>query len=223
MASRLVRDYVDAAVAHLRRLNLMRSPGGVPDSMLDPSIPPSQDWVGWKPMPSTVMDGDLDGLERETGLRFPPAYRDFLKCLHFIDLTEVGVRFEQHMPQNWCETLRAAYFKSWPRETILDVGLIPFGDETQLDAGPVCFDTRCRLADGDCPVVFWDHEWRGTNKEVQPMFSSSAKMFECLTLIARADISSFQGGLLTRFLSMDPEGAGSAARNYWVNLSTSSG
>lgn len=39
----------------------------------------------------------LDALERETGLAFPPLYRDFLQYQHFVDLTEVGVRFERHL------------------------------------------------------------------------------------------------------------------------------
>ena len=182
-------------------------------------------------MPSGVTDGDLDALERETGLPFPPSYRDFLKYLHFIDLTEVGVRFERHMCHNWRETLRAKYFHSWPRERILEAGLLPFGDEAQLDAGPACFDTRHRLADGDCPVVFWDHEWRGTDKEIRRLFSSSAKMFECLTVVARTDIDfphrdsnddtallAEKRDLLAQFLSIDPGGAGGVARSYWSSV-----
>ena len=75
MPNPLVPKYVDAAVAQLRRLDLMRRPGHLPDQMRDPSIPPSDDWIGWKTIPSTVADSDLDGLERETGLAFPPLYR----------------------------------------------------------------------------------------------------------------------------------------------------
>lgn len=98
-----------------------------------------------------------------------------------------------------------------------------------MAAGPVCFDTRRRAADGDCPVVFWDHEWIGTAKEVQPMFSSSRKMFECLTLVATTDFDFIyhdtdddssllpqKGELLARFLSLDPTGAGGPAREYWT-------
>ena len=229
MPNPLVTEFVDAAITRLRRLDLMRWPGKLPEPMLDPSVPPSNDWVGWQPIASTVMDADLDLLERETGLAFPPLYRDLLKYRHFVDLTETGVRFERHLCHRWQETLRKAYFHSWPRERILDVGLLPFGDEALMDAGPVCFDTRHRTADRDCPVVFWDHEWVDTKKEVQQMFSSCRKMFECLSLVAATDFNFIyhdedddssllpkKRELLARFLSLDPDGAGGPAKEYWT-------
>jgi hypothetical protein len=229
MVSPIVITYVDAALAQLRRLDLMRCPGQLPDAMCDDSIAPSDDWVGWKAIPSTATDGNLNELERETGLPFPPLYRDFLKYRHFVDLTEAGVRFERHLPNDWVKILRGAYFHSWPRERILDVGLLPFGSESQMDAGPVCFDTRHRNEDGDCPVVFWDHEWVGDEKEVRPLFSSSAKMFGCLSIVASHDFNivyhdesddpallSKKGAALAKFLSLDPEGAGGPARDYWT-------
>jgi hypothetical protein len=229
MPNPLVTEFVDAAIAQLHRLGLMRWPGKLPEPMQDLSIPPSDDWVGWRPIPSTVTDADLDALEGETGLAFPPLYRDFLQYRHFVDLTETGVRFERHLCSDWRETLRKAYFRSWPRERVLSVGLLPFGDEAFMDAGPVCFDTRRRAADGDCPVVFWDHEWVGTKKEVRQMFSGCRKMFECLALVAATDVRFIYHGddddasllpqkreLLARFLSLDPNGAGGPAREYWT-------
>jgi hypothetical protein len=229
MVSPIVTAYVDAALAQLRGFDLMRWPGKLPDSMRDDSIPPLDDWVGWKAIPSTVTEADLDALERETGLPFTPLYRDFLRYRHFVDLTEVGLRFECHLSNDWSKVLRKQYFHSWPRERILDVGLLPFGSEAQMDAGPVCFDTKRRNAVGDCPVVFWDHEWVGTEKEVQPMFSSSARMFECLRVVATSDVNFVyhddsdgpallpkKRALLAEFLSIDPEGAGGPAREYWT-------
>jgi len=229
MANPLVKGYVDCALEQLRRLHQMSWPGNVPEVMRDPAVPSSRDWVGWKAIPSTVTNADLDGLERETGLAFPPLYREFLKYLHFVCLTEKGVCFARHLSDSWREILRRAYFKSWPKERILDIGLLPFGDESLIDAGPVCFDTRCRLADGDCPVVFWDHAWQGTDKEVRPMFSSSAHMFECLILVAQTDIDFVSHDhdddpallprkqqLLRCFLAFDPLGAGGPAKGYWT-------
>lgn len=229
MLSPIVTAYVDAALAQLRRRHLMRWPGKLPESMRDDSIPSADGWVGWKAIPSTATDADLDALERETGLPYPPLYRDFLRYQHFVDLTEVGVCFERHLCHEWARVLRQAYFRGWPRERILNRGLLPFGSEVQMDAGPVCFDTCRRDAAGDCPVVFWDHEWVGTEKEVQALFSSSARMFECLYLVASNDLNFVyhddsddplllpqKRALLARFLALDPEGAGGPARDYWT-------
>jgi hypothetical protein len=224
MPDSIVKEYVDAALAQLRGWDMMRWPGALPEAMQDPSIPPIDDWVGWKAIESTVTDSDLDSLEQELGLAFPPLYREFLQYRHFVGLTERGVRFERHLCHDWRERLRREYFHGWPRERIVDVGLIPFGSEAFMDAGSVCFDTRRRETGGDCPVVFWDHEWIGTENEIQPMFSSSRKMFECLAFVAATDIDCFHPAAsyeeaqesLSTFLSIDPQGAGGEARRYWT-------
>jgi hypothetical protein len=231
MTSALVAGYVDSAIDQLRRLGLMSLPGKLPDRMRDPSAPPtSGGWIGWRPVPSTATDEDLDSLERETGLAFPPLYREFLQYQHFVGLTERGLRFEGHLCDGWQDTLRNAYFESWLPERIVKVGLLPFGNETLMDAGPVCFDTRRRGPDGDSPVVFWDHELVGTEHEVRPMFSSCRKMFECLSLVAATDFDFIHHDedddqsllpqkreAMARFLALDPEGAGGPAATHWTS------
>lgn len=230
--SDVVSEYVSAALDRLRRDGRMRLPlRDMPEEMRDGTIPPANDWIGWKPVPSTVTEAQLDELERGIGLAFPPAYRTFLRTVHFYELTEVGVRFERHPVHAWREELSALYDAWWP-ERILGEGLIPFGEEAFQDAGPVCFDTRRRLPDGDCPVVFWDHGWMDTDQEVKPMFSSSLKMFECLCIAVRddtgfcyydperdtADDLAEKRRQLRRFLACDPDGAGGPARAYWTSF-----
>jgi len=218
MANPVVKNYVDAALAQLRRGDLMRVPAKVPNEMRDGSIPARGDWIGWQAIPSTVTSEDLDVLESELGLVFPPLYRDFLQYMHFFGLTEFGVRFEQHLPGEWIKKLRRLY--SWYREQITRMHLLPIGDESMMDAGPVCFDTRARDDDGDCPIVFWDHEWVGSDREVQPMFSSFGKILQCLTIVASADsigTKTDDGRWMQAFLTADPTGAGGPARDYWTS------
>jgi hypothetical protein len=225
-----VKAYVDAALAQLYRQDLMRDPGNLPHSMRDDSVPSSDDWVGWKAIPSTVTNAQLNALEEETGLAFPPHYREFLCYQHFVGLTERGLRFEPHLCDEWAIALRKLYFQSWRRDRILDVGLLPFGSESLMDAGPVCFDTRCRTSSGDCPVVYWDHDFVGTEKEVGVLFSATAKMFACLCLVAGNDVDFIyhdddddpsllprKRGLLAEFLRLDPAGAGGPGRDYWTS------
>lgn len=229
-----VPAFVDAALARLRHLDLKRSPGKIPEAMRDFDVASQDDWVAWKEIPSTVSNADLDALEGETGTAFPPLYREFLQYKHFVHLDVPGLRFTDHCCNRWKEYLQTTCFRGWPRDRILDIGLLPFGDEAFMDAGPVCFDTRKREADGDCPVVFWDHEWVNTDREICPMFSSSRKMFECLRFASANDLNLFyhhadddasllpmKKELMQGFLSIDPLCAGTIAREYWTSWGVS--
>jgi hypothetical protein len=200
----------------------------MPTAMRDDSTPPEDDWIGWKAIPSTVTDEALDRLKGVLGTPYPPIYRDFLKYKHFYDLAG-PLRFIEHPVDAWEVKLRKAY-NSWAPERIVKVGLIPFGDEAKMDAGPACFDTRRRDAAGDCPIVFWDHEWVGTDKEIRPLFSSAIAMFRCLGFAARSDVNFTyhdageddadelpeKQRLLRQFLDLDPDGAGGVALDYWT-------
>jgi hypothetical protein len=74
------------------------------------------------------------------------------------------------------------------------------------------------------------HEWVGTDQEVRPMFSSADKMFQCLQFAAGNDVNFLyhdededtsllpqKQEMLSRFLAIDADGAGSAAREYWTS------
>ena len=224
----LVSCFIQAALARLKSLGLMKRPmRDMPSAMRDSMVKQDDVWVPWKPVASTVSDSDLDTLERTIRLAYPPAYRHFLKILHFYDLCG-SVDFFRHPVDKWRAELLGQY-KSWLPKRIVGAGLIPFGRETKMDAGPTCFDTGRRLPNGDCPVVFWDHEWVGKDKEVQPLFSSSIKMFECLLMEVEAPDGfvfhypgdqepplSWKKKQMKRFLEIDPEGAGGPGRSYWT-------
>ena len=179
---------------------------------------------------STVTNEQLDELECSIGYSFPPLYREFLRTYHFRSFDTPILRFYPHPPLTWQEELNAMYHRAWLPERILGMGLIPFGDERMADAGPVCFDVTRNAANGDCPVVFWDHDWVGTKKERRPLFSSSEAMFRCLAFYAEQEIDFMWGdegdppaelcrkqSLLAQFLALDPSGAGGEARGYWTS------
>src|SRR2546430_15625283 len=109
MPVQIVHTYVDHALAQLRRLGLRRFPGDLPDMMIDSSIPPSNDWIGWRAIPSTVTEEDLDELEAKLNLTLPPSYRAFLQYKHFCELTEWGLRFNRHIIGSWKKNLLSIY------------------------------------------------------------------------------------------------------------------
>jgi hypothetical protein len=221
----LISRYVDTAVEQLRSWNGLRVAVLPPESMRDEtSYRDASGYYGWTPTPSTVTDSQLDVFEKRMGVAFPPLYREFLKYRHFYDLTEAGVCFQTHLPGEWERELRLLIFSSWAPERLIEIGLIPFGSDTN-DAGAVCFDTRARLPDGDCPVVVWDHDCYRPSDEITLIFSSSRRMFECLTLVAKSPerflfnrkrpIPLPKRELLDEFFALDPDGAGGPARGFW--------
>jgi len=95
-----------------------------------------------------------------------------------------------------------------------ELGLIPFGDEKLMDAGPLCFDTREPVRDDEWPVVYWDHEYDQTSEEIGPrIFSSFSKLIKCCTHFLQENKSARD--LVRDLYRIDPEGAGGPGRAYW--------
>ncbi len=202
----------------------------MPAEMRDLSKPAIDDWLAWQPIASTVTDQDIDDLQSHFRGDLPRSYVEFLKHVHFYELTECGVGFEDHIVGRWKKHLTDLY-NTYQQHFPDGSHLVPFGHETFMDAGPVCFDFKNRHPDGDCPIVFWDHEWVNTDQEVRPLFSSVERMFKSLLFVAESEIGfvygdpdedseeelAEKGHLLAEFLAVDPDGAGGPARGYWTS------
>src|SRR2546430_12084324 len=91
----LIRDFVNTSFGWLQHKRLNSWPGTPPESMWvgDRS---ADGWRPWQLVPSTVTDADLDALEREFKVAYPPVYRSFLEFAHFVDLAAFGLDFERH-------------------------------------------------------------------------------------------------------------------------------
>ncbi len=227
----IVTMYVDCALAGLRRSDTMRVPDPrMPVEMRSVDRPQRDDWIPWNAIDSTVSKSDIEELELHFGGPLPKLYAALLEYKHFYELTESCLRFEQHLVGRWKDDLLSKY--DWLREHVrCGSHLVPIGEESFMDAGPVCLDFGQRRSDGDCAIVFWDHEWVGTDKEINPMFSSSTKMFECLLFEAESLVDflhldsetdtqesvELKRKHLFDFLAIDPEGAGGNAREYWAS------
>ncbi len=136
----------------------MLTPADVPPEMFDPSIASSDDWKGWKPVPSVIDDNDLDRLEKEIGHSLPPSYREFLKHKHFYGLLldDGAVYFPAHVPDKSLNFLWDYVFNYMDPEMIIGRGYIYFAD--LVDSGALCFDTNRYDGGGECPIVYLDHE-----------------------------------------------------------------
>jgi hypothetical protein len=117
-------------------------------------------WVEWRLLPSTLSEPDVAAIEREFGVEFPPLFRAYLLArFHLFDQVMSG-RYQQQVlmtdtPGNRPLAPLRELLTAW--RPLIEAGYVPFaqwGDGW----GPMCFDARARRADGDCPVVWLDHE-----------------------------------------------------------------
>jgi len=116
--------------------------------------------VEWTVIPSTLQPEDVDALEEAFGIRLPPLFRAYLLArFHLFNQVRsrrhAQVLFMSDVPAcGPLEPLRKL-LTSW--RPLLDAGFVPFA-EWGDGWGPMCFDTSHPLTDGDCPIVWMDHE-----------------------------------------------------------------
>lgn len=148
-------------------------------------------------LPSTLKEESIIAVETEFNVPFPPLFRAYLTArFHLfseLSFSEGSETVSILLPALPCDNplgeLRG--FIDWG--PFLHTGFVPFGDY-QIGYGPLCFDSTKQLPDGDCPVVWFDHdelfslseEQLGNRESVEPLahplFSSFrellAKIFE---------------------------------------------
>lgn len=120
----------------------------------------AEGWVEWRVLPSTLNEADVTAVEQEFGVQFPPLFQAYLLSRFHLFHQVRSRRYNQQilmtdtpagMP---LEPLRNL-MSSW--RSLIDAEFIPFA-EWGDGWGPMCFDSARRGADGDCPVVWMDHE-----------------------------------------------------------------
>jgi hypothetical protein len=104
-------------------------------------------------LPSTVAEADVARLEEPLPGPFPLLFRAYLTTrfvlgMDWFDLPDLP-------SDNPLGELEAA-MHGW--SSLWDAGYVCFADDAEGGTGPLCFDLGARLADGDCPVVLFDHD-----------------------------------------------------------------
>lgn len=131
---------------------------GVPPEMQVGAID-DEGWVQWKILEPVITLDDVTGLESEFGILLPDPFRAYLLAgCHLFDQVRSSLYDQQilmpHVPSN--NALGPMKFTLVHWRPLIAAGYIPFaqwGDGW----GPMCFDDQQR-ADGDCPIVWMDHE-----------------------------------------------------------------
>jgi len=154
-----VKKAIDKALAEMSKKEIfMKTPAKAPSEMLDKSIPPTDDWKGWKPIDSIITESDVDKFEHEIGIRLPKSYRAYLQHKHFfrLRLPNIAINLPSHLPDKSLSELRKLVFQSHEPESIIGRRYIYFADFH--DYGLLCFDANESIADNEYKVVYIDHE-----------------------------------------------------------------
>jgi hypothetical protein len=147
-------------------------------------------WAEWRVMPSTLSEAELTEFENKFRMQLPPIFRAYLLArFHMFDQV-TSRRYDQLIlmsdtPAGKPFAPMLLLLKTWG--PMIDAGFIPFA-EWGDSWGPMCFDTERRAPDGDCPVVWMDHEalaslsdeqWRMRKKVLplaQPLYESCREL-----------------------------------------------
>jgi hypothetical protein len=194
----------------------------------------SSGWQEWRLLPCRA---DLAPVFAEVaarcgGVQLPASFRRWYASRHTLDMDLAVVRLPENPSNDPGGPLRRlalddGRFSARPRA----LGLIPFGDEAMMDAGPLCFDARGGGTDVEWPVTYWDHEWDGTPREIGPtIFSTFDALLAGCVAYMRCFLQVMQdapdapdtwldrrGECLEALMSADPAGAGGPGREYWAS------
>ena len=155
-----IPDLIDFYLEEMKRgefLFKMPDPK-MPKEMIDSTIPTDHDWIGWKPIASTVTDLDLNAFEKEIKYPLPQSFRTYLKHKHFYELSlpDFAVNLPRHVPGRTITVMRDLVFRSFEPELLIGRGYIYFADFH--DYGLLCFDANKVRNDNEYPIVYIDHE-----------------------------------------------------------------
>jgi len=132
---------------------------GVPQPMQVGEVD-EEGWVEWRVLPSTLKYVDVEAIETEFGIEFPPIFRAYLISRFHLFHEVTSRRHDQQLfipatpAVNPLGQLKAL-MNAW--RPLIDAEYIPIADWGD-GWGPICFDSANRAPDGDCPIVWMDHE-----------------------------------------------------------------
>jgi hypothetical protein len=147
---------VDKYLQWQTEAGLNKLPMPIQPEMADSTQNPQEEWRVWFPIASQVTNEEIADHEEYIGYTYPDSYKAFLKHKHFYDLQIAEVGFCRHPVHVWRGELSGMIYEGYPREFLIDRGLIPFASYS--DWGMVCFDTSKRLENGEYLIILWDHE-----------------------------------------------------------------
>lgn len=112
----------------------------------------------WRPTAFQLAPEALGRLYESIPGPLPPLYERLIGSYYFGDV-EVGLfRLLPNFPPGFDGLVKAIKEDTVMYPVLAAGGFIQFAKGPEYDYDPLCFDTKRRLPDGDCPIVRFDHE-----------------------------------------------------------------
>jgi hypothetical protein len=154
-----IGQLIDAYAARTHEFCRMADVECVPPEMIERPVD-RDGMVTWKLLPSSLRESDLSAFESAIGATFPPSFRTYLLArFHLYE----QVQSNKHrrgmiwaaIPSNAPFRNLARMISAWP--SLIAAGYVPIA-EWGDGWGPVCFDIIGGDSNGECPVVWMEHE-----------------------------------------------------------------
>jgi hypothetical protein len=147
-----------------------------PREPLDPEDVPEQLRIGmpdkhgqfmWSIKESACcwMQGWFEAFEQEFHLKFPPSIQSLMsryafpafQCGPVFLYANTGYELQSAQDVTW-EFKERIFRDKGLVEALLPAGYLQIGNPLETDYDPICFDTKNRTDNGECPIVGIDHE-----------------------------------------------------------------
>ncbi|MFO0916873.1 MAG: hypothetical protein U0872_00980 [Planctomycetaceae bacterium] len=153
----------------------------------------NSDWTieHWKPVRVVTDPKALKSLYEKIPARFPQLYERLILTFRWleVDLDGFGVLKANPVGVDFSSLVSNITADPILTQVLFPLGLIPFGKQPGGGYDQMCFDTKRRRPDGDCPVVLIEHESVLCNQEIggqHEMFHSFRAMMEAVVATAKA-------------------------------------
>lgn len=183
----------------------------IPAEMMDSPVNESG-WFIWKMIPGTFNFEFYNKTTEKFNVKLPAAFIRWHSRKFFVDCDCSLIRLPGSLPT---QPLKSVIDEIKYAEQLVSKGLIPFASEGN-DTGPLVFDVRDTYSHDDYPIRVYDHEYHDDLAGLSPIiFSSFAKLLECMTFYLENEENPRKFELIAQFYSIDPIGAGATGRDYW--------
>lgn len=172
-------------------------------------------WFEWKPIPGNLPLSAYREIERAFNVKFPNSFIQWHKEFFFLDGDCSLIRLPESNPIEPLQEVKKNLNWFIPQQ-LIPQSIYPFGSEGN-DSGPLVFDARQGLINGDYPVCVYDQDFGGDLEGLStPIFSSFSKLLDCIIYFMTALKTKERHEIIPGFFEIDPDGAGKSGLDYWL-------